>query len=189
MNVDMADMEKFEVKKVAGPIDGGAAVFLANKNKAFVIFVGINEATAIVKELQKQSTIRPLTHDLLHNILVGFDIEVKKVIISKIVDNTFCATLILEQKVLDSDGNPTGQRNEVHIDARASDSVIIALKTGKDIWVTREVYEKVEDVSQQMELVQGTSQAPSKKDTWEGADIEDDVDFEIPDYPPEDDEI
>ena len=181
----MSDMEKFEVKKVAGPIEGGAAIFLANKSKAFVVFVGLFEATAIIKELQKQATIRPLTHDLLHNILLGFDIEVKQVIISKIVDNTFCATLVLDQKIMDETGQWTGKRHEVRIDARASDSLIIALKAGQDIWVTREVYEKVEDVSDQLEMIPGHEEP--KKATWEGTDLKN-VDFEIPDYPPADDD-
>ncbi len=179
-------MEKFEVKKVAGPIEGGAAVFLASKSKAFVVFVGLFEATAIIKELQKQSTIRPLTHDLLYNILLGFDIEVKRIIISKIVDNTFCATLVLEQKILDQNGNWTGRRNEVRIDARASDSIVIALKTGKEIWVSREVYEKVEDVSSQIEFLSNAPPEEEKKMQWEGTDISN-VDFQTPDYPPEDD--
>jgi hypothetical protein len=124
-------MEKFEVKKVAGPIEGGAAVFLANPSRAFVVFVGLFEATAIVKELQKQTTIRPLTHDLIHNILVGLDVEIQQVVISKIVDNTFCATLILEQKIMDENGSFSGRRNKVHVDARASDSFILALKAGR----------------------------------------------------------
>lgn len=176
------DMQKFEVRKVAGPIEGGAAVFLANEHKAFVVFVGLFEATAILKELQNQSTIRPLTHDLLHNILLGFDIEIKRVIISKIVDNTFCATLILEQKIMDADGKWSGRRNEVHIDARASDSIVIALKAGKDIWVTREVYEKVEDVSEQLAY---SEEGGGKKSPWEDTELPE-IDLDLPED--EDDE-
>lgn len=180
-------MLKFEVKKVAGPIDGGAAVFLASPKKAFVVFVGLFEATAIVKELQKQATIRPLTHDLLCNIMLGFDIEVKRVVISKIVDNTFCATLVLEQEMVDEKGQPTGKRNEVHIDSRASDSIVIALKAGKEIWVTPEVYDKVEDVSEQLSLLPNEPEEP-KNMQWEGTEI-DGMNFDIPDYPPDDDEL
>jgi bifunctional DNase/RNase len=185
MDKDLPGMEKFEVKKVAGPIEGGAAVFLVGRTKAFVVFVGLFEATAIVKELQKQTTIRPLTHDLLHNILLGFDIEVKRVMISKIVDNTFCATLVLEQKMMDESGQFTGKRHEVRIDARASDSIIIALKTGKEIWVTQEVYQKVEDVSGQLDFIPPT--AEEKEEKWEGTGLKD-VDLQIPDYPPDEDE-
>ena len=177
-------MKKFEVKKVAGPLEGGAAIFLANEHKAFVVFVGLFEATAIVKEMQKQTTIRPMTHDLLCNILVGFDIAIKKVIISKIIDNTFCATLVLEQKIMDKQGKWTGKKQETRVDARASDSIVLALKSGKPIWVSQEVYDKVEDVSAHLEF---SEQPPEPKNPWEGTDIGG-IGFQVPDYPPEDDD-
>lgn len=176
------DMEKCEVKKVAGPIEGGAAIFLGNAKKTFMIFVGLFEASAIVKEIQNQQAIRPLTHDLLYHMLLGFDIEVKRVIISSIVDNTFCATLVLEQKVKDQANNWTGKRNEVHIDARASDSIIIALKARKDIWVTRDVFDKVEDISDQLEAL-----PQEEKEKWQGTEIPN-MEFKVPDYLPEDEE-
>lgn len=142
----MEGFERVEVKKVAGPIEGGAAVFLGNERKTFVIFVGIFEATAILKEIQNQRSPRPLTHDLIHSILLGFDVVVKEVRISKLVENTFCATLILEQQLTGENGEFSGRRNEVRIDARASDSIVIALKEGADIWVANEVLEAVDDV-------------------------------------------
>lgn len=143
----MEDHERVEVRKIAGPIDGGAAVYLGNKEKTFVIFVGIYEATAVVKEIHQQSSPRPLTHDLIHNIFLGFDIKVRRVVISSLLENTFCATLVLEQEVPDADGAWTGKRNEVRIDARASDSIVIALKEKVDIWVASQVFEAVDDVS------------------------------------------
>lgn len=143
----MNDVEVVKVKKVAGPIDGGAAVFLGNDKKTFVIYVGLYEANAIIKEMQDQKSIRPLTHDLMHNLMVGFDIQVKEVIIADIVDNTFCATLVLDQRVTDDNSQWVGRRNEVRIDARASDSIVFALKTKKDILVSKRVFEQVEDVS------------------------------------------
>jgi bifunctional DNase/RNase len=181
------EMQKFEVKRVAGPFEGGAAIFLGNENKTFLVFVGLFEATAIVKEMQKQTTIRPLTHDLLYNVMIGFDIELKKIIISKIMDNTFCATLVLEQNI---QGKTKAQKKEARIDARASDSIVLALKTGKEIWVAKEVYEKVEDVSAHLEAAEkqqiiAPDTPEPKKPTWEGAEIGN-IDFEIPDYPPED---
>jgi len=147
----MEGFERVEVKKVAGPIEGGAAVFLGNERKTFVIFVGIFEATAILKEIQNQRSPRPLTHDLIHNILLGFDVTVKQVRLSSLVENTFCATLILEQQLTGENGEFNGQRNEVRIDARASDSIVIALKEGTDIWVANDVLDAVEDVGHKFE--------------------------------------
>ncbi len=178
-----SELIKCEVKKVAGPIDGGAAIFIGNERKTFMIFVGLFEANAIVKEIQNEPAVRPLTHDLLYHILLGFDIEIKRVIISSIVDNTFCATLVLQQQVKDEDNNHTGKSNVVHIDARASDSIAIALKSKKDIWVTPEVFEKVEDISSQFDFT-----SPSDEESkWKNTDIED-VELEIPDYFPEEDD-
>ena len=177
-------LKKFEIKKILGPLDGGAGLLLGNEERAFVIYVGLYEAAAIVKEIQKQKTARPLTYDLMNSILLGFDINIKKVIISKIVDNTFCATLILEQPVFNKEGNPTNQKREVHLDARASDSIVLALKNQKEIWVTSEVYEQVDDISKEIAMME-KEQEP--KEPWKETEIPD-IHFDIPDYPPPDEE-
>ena len=174
------EMEKCEVKKIAGPIEGGAAIFIGNEKKTFMIFVGLFEASAIVKEISGQQSIRPLTHDLLHNIVLGFDIEVKRVIISSIVDNTFCATLVLEQSITE---NGDQKKKEVQVDARASDSIILALKTQKEIWVAPDVFEKAEDVSSQIL----DSYEQEKKNEWQVPKMKN-FEFEIPDFLPEDED-
>ena len=156
---------------------------LANEEKAFVIYVGLYEASAIVKEIQKQTTIRPLAHDLMNSILLGFDIQVKSVIISKIVENTFCATLVLEQTILDAKGNPTNKKREVHIDARASDSIILALKNNKDILIASEVYEKVDDISKEISLLE---KQENKNSFPSGENF--DISFDVPDYPLEEED-
>ncbi len=170
----MEGFERVEVKKVAGPIEGGAAVFLGNEKKTFVIFVGIFEATAILKEIQDQRSPRPLTHDLIQNIFLGFDVAVKQVRISSLVENTFCATLILEQQMVGEGGEFSGTRNEVRIDARASDSIVIALKEKADIWVASEVFESVEDVSQKFD------QAPGHQAGWGEIDYPLDLEADDP---------
>ncbi|NUM35192.1 MAG: bifunctional nuclease family protein [Candidatus Brocadiae bacterium] len=177
-------LKKFEIKRVLGPLEGGAGVLLANEEKAFVIYVGLYEAAAIVKEIQKQKTIRPLTHDLMNSILLGFDIQLKSVVISKIIDSTFCATLVLEQAVLDEEGRPTDKKREVHVDARASDSLVLALKNEKEILVTSEVYEKVDDISQEIASLE---KKEPPKDSWKQTEIPN-IHFDIPDYPPEEEE-
>lgn len=144
-------LERVEVQRVAAALEGGgAAIFLGNEKKTFIIYVGIYEATAILKEIQGKESPRPLTHDLIHNIFVGFDLEVRRVVISSLVDNTFCATLVLEQQLGGDDASWAGKRSEVRIDARASDSIVIALKEDAPIWVAAEVFEAVEDVSDKL---------------------------------------
>jgi bifunctional DNase/RNase len=143
-------LHRIRIKKVLGPTQTGTAVLLGNDEKTFVMFIGIYEGAALIRELQNEAPARPLTHELLCYILTGFDIEVKHIIISDILENTFCATLVLQQIVRDESEQWVGKRNEVRIDARPSDCLVIALKEKKDIFVTPEVLEKVRDISEEV---------------------------------------
>ena len=144
------NLVKVEIKRVIGPTQAGAAVLLGNDEKTFVIFIGLPETAAIMRELKDESSERPQTHDLIQSVFLGFDLGIKQVIVSKIVENAFCATLILEQKVTNSSGEWVGRRNEVRIDARPSDCLVLALKNRAEIFVTDEVFSQVQDFSQQM---------------------------------------
>ncbi len=96
------------------------------------IFIGQPEATVILAELEKQRYARPLTHDLLVNILTALNIQVVEVTIHKLEENIFYAYLILE----------TASRSSTAIDCRPSDGVAIALKTQAPIYCEEEVLEK-----------------------------------------------
>ncbi len=143
-------LHKIRIKKVLGPTNTGTAVLLGNEHKTFVMFIGIYEGAAIIRELNCESPARPLTHELMSYVMQGFSIEVKQIIISDIVDNTFCATLVLEQKCVNGDGEWNGKRNEVRIDARPSDCLVIALKEKKEIYATQAVLDKVRDISEEI---------------------------------------
>lgn len=141
-------MELVKIKKVIEAHGGGYAVLLGNEKKVFPIFVGGHEGMAMIREIQQQSTPRPLTHDLLGLVLRGFDLEIKKIVISGLVDNTFYATLVIQQRIVGQDGEWTGKRNEVRIDARPSDCVVLALKESCEIWVEESVFSSVTDVNE-----------------------------------------
>lgn len=141
-------LHKIRIKKVLGPINAGTAVLLGNEDKTFVMFIGTYEGAAILRELNEEPPPRPMTHDLLANVLMGFDITIKKIIISSIVDNTFCAMLVLEQKCGEEGSEWSGKRNEVHIDARPSDCLVLALKSSVEIFATQSVLDKVHDISE-----------------------------------------
>jgi hypothetical protein len=149
------ELEKVKIKRIIGPTPSGAAVLLGNEQKTFVVFVGFYEAAALIREINQEVPARPLTHELIQNVFLGFNVEVKQVIISTIIENTFCATLILEQKMRDGNGAGGGRRNEVRIDARPSDCFVLALKNKVDIFVTKEVFDQVQDVSKMTEEVEG----------------------------------
>ena len=150
------DLEKVRIKRIIGPTPSGAAVLLGNEKKTFVVFIGFYEAAALIREINKEVPARPLTHELIQNVFMGFDVEVKQLVISSIIENTFCATLILRQRVRDEQGEWVPSRNEVRIDARPSDCFVLALKNKIDIHVTGEVFEQVPDVSNMAEDVEGS---------------------------------
>jgi bifunctional DNase/RNase len=149
-------LEKVKIKRIIGPTPSGAAVLLGNEKKTFVVFVGFYEAAALIREINHEVPARPLTHELIQNVFLGFDIEVKHVVISTILENTFCATLILDQRVRGGKEDWSSRRNEVRIDARPSDCFVLALKNKVDIFVTPEVFDQVQDVSKMTDEVEGT---------------------------------
>ena len=142
------------------------------------MFIGLYEGAAIIRELNGEVPARPLTHELLSYILDGFDIAVKKIVISDIINNTFCATLVLEQKVTPANEEWVGKRNEVHIDARPSDCLILALKEKKEIYCTSKVLDKVRDVSEEIGLAEKEvlKQSENVDETSEG------ITFTKPDF-------
>jgi bifunctional DNase/RNase len=92
------------------------------------IWIGPFEADAIAIELQGISVARPLTHDLLRNILYTLDVQVNYVVVTELADDTFYANIILG---VDGD--------EVPVDSRPSDAIALAVRTGAPIFVEEEV--------------------------------------------------
>lgn len=92
------------------------------------IWVGIYEANAIALEIEKVTTPRPMTHDLLKNMLVGLDARVHKVVVNELRDDTFFAIIWLER-----DGS------SISIDSRPSDALALALRVDCPIFVDDEV--------------------------------------------------
>jgi bifunctional DNase/RNase len=92
------------------------------------IWVGVFEANAIALEIEKVSTPRPMTHDLIKNVLNGLDTRVHKVVVSELREDTFYAVIWLER-----DGQV------ISIDSRPSDALAIALRLDCPIFVEDEV--------------------------------------------------
>ncbi len=96
--------------------------------RALPIYIGQDQAKAIISALERQTPPRPLTHDLMVNFLEEWSITLDRVIIHSLQDNTFYASLCVSQ----------GETKK-EIDARPSDAISIALRTGSPIWVMEEV--------------------------------------------------
>ena len=95
-----------------------------NGSTVLPIWVGIFEANAIALEIEKVSTPRPMTHDLLKTVLMGLDAGVKKVVVSELKDDTFYALIWLERD---------GQL--ISVDSRPSDALALALRLDCPIFV------------------------------------------------------
>ena len=92
------------------------------------IWVGIYEAHAIALEIEKVSTPRPMTHDLLRNVLASLEAHVHKVVVSDLRDDTFFAVIWLER-----------QGSVISIDSRPSDALALALRVDCPIFVEEDV--------------------------------------------------
>lgn len=99
-----------------------------SERRALPIYIGQDQARAIIGAIENQKPPRPLTHDLLVNMLEAWEMSLDKVIIHSLQDNTFYASLIVTH----------GEQSR-DIDARPSDAIAIALRMNSPIWVMEEV--------------------------------------------------
>ncbi|MGA7562699.1 MAG: bifunctional nuclease family protein [Desulfobaccales bacterium] len=104
-------------------------------DKAVPIWIGLLEATAIASELENIKFSRPMTHDLLKNIMELMETQVSKVEVCDLRDNTYFALIYLSRG-----------GSEVTIDARPSDAIAIALRTKAPIFVAEIVIQKARRV-------------------------------------------
>lgn len=112
------------------PVNNTPIVILkeANSDTVLPIWVGIYEANAIALEIEKVSTPRPMTHDLIKNVLAGLDTRVHKVVVTELKEDTFYAVIWMER-----DGRI------ISVDSRPSDALALALRVDCPIFVEDEV--------------------------------------------------
>ena len=122
---------EFKIKGLMmDPITNSPIVILQGigKKTRLPIWVGIFEANAIALQIERIDTPRPMTHDLLKNILLHLNATVEKIVVTDLQENTFFATIFLDM-----------EGNRVVIDSRPSDAIALALRTDAPIFVTQEV--------------------------------------------------
>lgn len=129
-------MREKEVKIKAlliDPIHQSPVILLKDQesDKVVPVWIGNPEAQAIAIELQSKNFPRPLTHDLLKGVIEVLGGTLDKIVIDSIQDGTYYATLFIRDN-----------KDNVHeLDARPSDSVALALRTGSPIYISEEVFE------------------------------------------------
>lgn len=127
------------------PITGTPIVILKDlkEKKAIPIWIGIFEASAIATELEKVKFSRPMTHDLLKDVLGALEVNLIRIEIQDLRNNTFFASLFLEK-----DGKT------FIVDARPSDAIALALRVGAQIFVEEKVIEKSRSVDFEVNLME-----------------------------------
>ena len=128
------------------PANSGAAIFLGNDEKVFIIQVETNMAQVIGNFLRDAPKERPLTHDLLADVFRGFGIEVERVVITELKNSTYFARMILKME------NELGTKI-VELDARPSDCLAIASAQKVSVYVSNSLFEEVEDMSDYLDQI------------------------------------
>ncbi len=136
------------------PLTNMALVILRDLegSKALPIWVGIPEANAIALEIEQVSTPRPMTHDLIKNLLDGMNATVTRIVVNDVKDSTFYATIFLSLE---------GQ--EIRIDSRPSDAIAVALRVKAPIFVAMDVIERAGSVDTGG---QGEGEDPDRVKDW-----------------------
>lgn len=112
---------------------------LAEKN-ALPVWIGVLEASAIASELEKIHFSRPMTHDLLKEILKNIEVSVTKIEVTDLRDNVYYAVIHMKTK----DGS-------FSLDARPSDAIALALRTNSPIFVDSSVLDKSKSIDMRAE--------------------------------------
>ena len=134
------------IKLMVDPITNLPIILLRDREgqRVLPIWVGASEANAIALQIENITTPRPMTHDLLRNVIHDLKAEIRKVVVSDLKDNTFYALIHLEVN-----GEPLA------VDARPSDAIALALRARAPIFVE----DKVIDSAKSVDL------APEKQDS------------------------
>lgn len=135
----MSDLVPMSIKGLMlDPVSNSPIVVLKDDDEKFFlpIWVGIFEANAIALQLENVTTPRPMTHDLLRNMISELDAHVTRVVINDLRDSTFFAQIRLNvgSKVLE-------------VDARPSDAIALALRTEAPIYVAQSVLDQAQTIS------------------------------------------
>ncbi|MDD3581115.1 MAG: bifunctional nuclease family protein [Desulfobacca sp.] len=133
-----------------------------DSDKAVPIWIGLLEATAIASELENIKFSRPMTHDLLKTVIDAMEVEVKRIEVCDLKDNTYYALIFLNNK-----------DKEISIDARPSDAIALALRTKAPIFVEELVIQKSRRVDLRGQEVVTTEEGKKWTEILESLDPDD----------------
>jgi hypothetical protein len=123
------------------PTSGGCAIFLGNADKVFIIYVDQSVGSAITMFMRGTAKERPLTHDLMGHLMTALGAKVERVIINDLKNATYYARMIIRAE------NELHQKKIVELDGRPSDCIAMAVQQKAQIYVSQEVWDEVDDMS------------------------------------------
>ncbi len=137
------------------PTNAGTAVFLGNEEKVFTIYIDQTIGSALSIYLSGAEKERPLTHDLLSNVLTALGGKVERVVINDFKNGVYFGRLIISAE------NELHQHKIMEIDARSSDCMAMSALQKAPIYVSHVVWDEVEDMRPLLERLQN----PEKEET------------------------
>ncbi len=138
------------------PFNAGRAVFVGNDEKVFVIYVDESVGTAIAMFMNHTPKERPLTHDLIGHLLAALGAKVERVIINDLKTETYFARLIISAQ------NELHEKKIIELDGRPSDCIALAISQSAPIYVSRDVWEEVDDRSDVLRQLEEGQQGESE---------------------------
>ena len=165
-------MQRMTIYRVSFDMVGKQPIVLlktVDGNKFLPIWIGHPEAAAILMKLQGASTPRPMTHDLLSDVLDQMEAKCEKVSVTELRDNTFFASITISMN-----------GSELEIDSRPSDALALAVRTSAPIFAADEVIEEsaiefegeeVEDQEQVVEKFKDFLDNVTPEDFAQGEDL------------------
>jgi bifunctional DNase/RNase len=139
----------------------GYAVFLGNEDKVFVVFVDQSVGTAIAMFMEGTQKERPLTHDLIANILRALGAKIERVIVNELKSSTYFGRLVLSAE------NESQQKQIIEIDARPSDCIAMATQQRAPIYVSLDVWDEVEDMTEVLRTMREENSQAEESDQEE----------------------
>ncbi len=130
------------------PGGGGSGVFLSDGSKCIVIYVDASVGAAISMFMQDMPKERPLTHDLIANLLTALGAKVERVVINDFKNKTFFARLLLSEE------NELHKKKVIELDARPSDSIAMAIQQSAPIYIDRNVWDQSDDMTEVLEQLE-----------------------------------
>ena len=123
------------------PTQAGCAVFLGDGTKTIVFYIDPGVGASINASLSGHLPPRPLTHDLFLLTLQAFGAKVSRAVIVRMEQDVYYARLILEAE------NEIMERKIVELDARPSDCLALVVRCGAPLYVVKELWDRLEDMS------------------------------------------